>query len=128
MPRRILVAVALAVATPVLPIAGSAVGAATASPIAATASPIASPIAATADTEPDGGATDGTSSIGDNPFLPEERGLGECSSSLPKPGCGSKAQGGWRQGLVFGALMLGMAFIGWRIFRAVRRADRRVPG
>ncbi len=93
--------------------------------LAATGTTAAAPVTATAGTVPGDTVPDATSSIGDNPFLPEERNLGECNSSLPKPGCGSKAQGGWRQGLVFGALMLGMAFIGWRIFRAVRRADRR---
>lgn len=97
-----------------------------------------SPAPATGDTVPGGDTSDGSGAdtgtdtgengYADNPFLPEDRTLGECSSSLPKPGCGSSAHGGWRQGIVFAVLMLGMAFIGWRIFRAVRRADRRVPG
>jgi hypothetical protein len=30
-----------------------------------------------------------------NPFLPEDRSLGECISSVQKPGCGSEARGGW---------------------------------
>ena len=63
-------------------------------------------------------------SAANNPFLPEDRNLGECVSSLPRPDCGSSAQGGWAQGATFGALMLGMAFIGWRIFRGVRKRDQ----
>jgi hypothetical protein len=43
---------------------------------------------------------------------------------LPRPGCGSKAQGGWHQALTFAVLMLGMAFIGWRIFRSVKHRDQ----
>ena len=35
-----------------------------------------------------------------NEFFPEDRSLGDCLSSLPKPGCGSSARGGWRQTLV----------------------------
>ena len=61
---------------------------------------------------------------GNNPFIPENRNLSECVSSLPRPDCGSSAQGGWAQGATFGALMLGMSFIGWRIFRGVRKRDR----
>jgi hypothetical protein len=57
-----------------------------------------------------------------NEFLPEERGLGECISALPKPGCGSKARGGWRQGLVLLVILGGLGFIGWRVVRASRRA------
>lgn len=73
-------------------------------------------------------ADDGTSStFAENPFIPEDRNLGDCVSSVPRPDCGTKAHGGWRQGIVFIVLMVGMAFIGWRIFRAVRRADREQP-
>jgi hypothetical protein len=57
-----------------------------------------------------------------NEFLPEERGLGECISAVPKPGCGSEARGGWRQGLILLALVLGLGFIAWRIVRTSRRA------
>jgi len=58
-----------------------------------------------------------------NPFIPEDRNLSDCLSSLPKPGCGSEARGGALQFATFGILMLGMAFIGWRVFRSVKRRD-----
>ena len=57
-----------------------------------------------------------------NPFFPEERSLGDCLSSLPKPGCGSSARGGWRQTAVLGVILSGLAFIGWRIVRQSRKA------
>ena len=56
-----------------------------------------------------------------NPFYPEERSLGDCLSSLPKPGCGSSARGGWRQTVVLGVILSGLAFIGWRIVRQSRK-------
>jgi hypothetical protein len=58
-----------------------------------------------------------------NPFIPEDRNLSDCLSSIPKPGCGSEARGGPLQLATFGILMAGMAFIGWRVFRAVKRRD-----
>ncbi len=57
-----------------------------------------------------------------NPYFPEERSLGDCLSSLPKPGCGSSARGGWRQTAVLGVILSGLAFIGWRIVRQSRKA------
>jgi hypothetical protein len=57
-----------------------------------------------------------------NDFIPEDRPIGDCISAAPKPGCGSEARGGWRQGLVMLALVLGLAFVGWRIVAGVRRA------
>lgn len=68
-----------------------------------------------------------------NEFLPEERGLGDCISAVPRPGCGSEARGGWHQTLVFLAIMLGLAVIVWRVVATSRRAkstaisDRRTP-
>lgn len=56
-----------------------------------------------------------------NEFFPEERPLSDCLSSLPKPDCGSDARGGWAQTAVFGALLAGLAFIGWRIWAGARR-------
>jgi hypothetical protein len=63
-----------------------------------------------------------------NEFIPEDRDLTDCLSALPKPGCGSEARGGWRQGLVFGALVLGLAIIGGRVAYGVRRRDRVTAG
>ena len=57
-----------------------------------------------------------------NEFLPTERGLGECISALPKPGCGSEARGGWRQWLVFCLLIAGLLFIVWRVWAGARKA------
>lgn len=57
-----------------------------------------------------------------NDFLPTERGLGECISALPKPGCGSEARGGWRQWLVLALILAGLAFISWRVWTAARHA------
>ncbi len=59
-----------------------------------------------------------------NPFLPEDRGLGECISAVPKPGCGSEERGGWHQQLVALALGLGLAVIGWRVLRGIRATPR----
>ncbi|MEO6652051.1 MAG: hypothetical protein ABIP17_05275 [Ilumatobacteraceae bacterium] len=59
-----------------------------------------------------------------NEFLPEERGLGECISSAPRPGCGSEARGGWHQTLVFIAIMLGLCVIVWRIVAGARAARK----
>jgi hypothetical protein len=58
-----------------------------------------------------------------NDFIPEDRPIGDCISAAPKPGCGSEARGGWRQGLVMLALVLGLAFVGWRIIAGVRRTS-----
>ncbi len=55
-----------------------------------------------------------------NEFLPEERGLGDCISALPRPGCGSEARGGWRQTLVFLVIIAGLAFIAWRVVAGAR--------
>jgi hypothetical protein len=57
----------------------------------------------------------------DNPFIPENANLGDCVSSLPRPGCGSEARGGAGQWLVFGALVGGLGFIGWRVSRGIRK-------
>jgi hypothetical protein len=60
----------------------------------------------------------------DNPFLPENENVSDCLSALPPPDCGSEDRGGSGQYFAFGAMLLGMAFIGWRIARGVRRRDR----
>jgi len=59
-----------------------------------------------------------------NPFLPDNENPTECLSSLPRPDCGSEERGGVIQLVTFAILMLGMAFIGWRIALGVRRRDR----
>ena len=63
-----------------------------------------------------------------NEFLPADRPVSECISAVPKPGCGSEARGGWRQGLVLVAILAGLALIVWRIVVGARRARRdRIP-
>lgn len=59
-----------------------------------------------------------------NEFFPEERSLGDCLSSLPKPDCGSEARGGWAQTTVFVLIIVGLAFIAWRVVASSRRARR----
>jgi hypothetical protein len=61
----------------------------------------------------------------DNPFLPEEQDLSDCVNALPRPDCGSEARGGWRQGVVFGLVVAGFAFIAWRVVRSLRQRDAR---
>ena len=74
----------------------------------------ASPATGPDDTTPTGGSV--------NEFLPEERSLGDCLSSLPKPDCGSDARGGWRQTIVLVLIVAGLAFIVWRIVVQSRKA------
>lgn len=58
-----------------------------------------------------------------NPFIPEDVNIGDCVSALPRPGCGNEIRGDSHAMLTFGVLMAGLAFIGWRIARSVRRRD-----
>lgn len=65
----------------------------------------------------------------ENVYLDLERGVNECISALPKPGCGREPvdagdRGGWQQFLVFGVLMTAMAGIGTRIVFSVRKRAR----
>jgi hypothetical protein len=62
--------------------------------------------------------------VTENPFLPENENVTDCLSTLPQPSCGSQNRGGWIQWTVFGVVVLGLAFIGWRVARAVRARDR----
>lgn len=67
--------------------------------------------------------------IEENVYLDLERGVNECISALPKPGCGREPvdagdRGGWQQFLVFGVLMTAMAGIGTRIVFSVRKRAR----
>lgn len=57
-----------------------------------------------------------------NEFLPVDRDIGECISAIPKPGCGSKARGGWHQALVLLSILAGLALITWRIVVGARKA------
>jgi hypothetical protein len=59
-----------------------------------------------------------------NDFIPEDRDLSDCISALPRPGCGSEARSGWRQGLVFAVVVAGLGVIGWRIVAGIRQRDR----
>ena len=81
------------------------------------------PVASRAITGIDG-SDDDTTRPTINEFLPEARPLGDCLSSLPKPDCGSEARGGWAQTAVFLAIVLGLAFIAWRVVAGSRRARR----
>src|SRR5262245_45729972 len=62
----------------------------------------------------------------DNPFFPDNTAINitDCVSALPRPECGSKEQGGWRQGVLFGVVVVGLAAIGLRIGFGVRRRGR----
>lgn len=124
MPRRILVSLVAIVVTwlaaPAVP--ATAAPAAMAAPPAATRAvvlPAALPVST-----PDGP----DSGVEGNPFIPEDRDLTDCISAVPKPGCGSKERGGWRQTLVFGVMVAGLAVIGWQVVRTVRRNRRLVEG
>lgn len=57
------------------------------------------------------------------PTLAGGRSLSECISSAPKPGCVTRTSSDMNQIITFAVLMTGMAFIGWRIARSVRRRD-----
>jgi hypothetical protein len=57
----------------------------------------------------------------DNEFIPEDVNLSECVSAVPRPECGSKARGGWRQGVVLAAVVAGMGAIGARIVLGLRK-------
>ncbi|CAN5717889.1 hypothetical protein BH24ACT5_BH24ACT5_12750 [soil metagenome] len=59
-----------------------------------------------------------------NEFVPDDVNVSECISALPRPGCGSEERAGWRQTLLLGVLVAGLAVIGWRIVVAVRRGDQ----
>ena len=65
----------------------------------------------------------------ENDFMILERDVTSCISSIPKPGCGreptsSSDRGGWQQLLLFFIMILGMAFIFYRVYRSVRTRDR----
>ncbi len=62
-----------------------------------------------------------------SPTLAGGRTLAECINSAPRPGCVTRTDTDTHQLATFTILMVGMAFIGWRVFRSVRRRDRSAP-
>jgi len=62
--------------------------------------------------------------ISANEFIPEDRDLTSCIGALERPGCGSESRGGWRQTLVFGALLVGLVVVFGNVVRGVRKRDR----
>jgi hypothetical protein len=62
---------------------------------------------------------------------PLERLESECvGHAVQLPGCGYKPQqagdrGGWMQWTLFGLMLVGLAFIGWRVVIGVRRSAAR---
>jgi hypothetical protein len=78
----------------------------------------------------DGSGAAATTTTVDNSFLDTKRNLTDClNNSIDLPDCGVEpktagARGGWLQGVTFGVLALGIAFIFWRVARAVKARDR----
>jgi hypothetical protein len=62
----------------------------------------------------------------ENVFMPERENVSDCFGGVERPNCGSKAKGGWRQGLVFAVIAGGMALIAWRLVVSVRKRDHAV--
>ena len=81
----------------------------------APASPVA--IAASADV-PSGEIEPVTT---DNTFFPDNADLTDCLGTVERPGCGSKARGGWRQTLVFVAMIIGLLIVFGRVGLALYR-------
>jgi hypothetical protein len=59
----------------------------------------------------------------ENVFLPEDTTINitDCVSALPRPECGSRERGGWRQGAVFAVIVVGLIAIGTRLVIGIRR-------
>jgi hypothetical protein len=58
-----------------------------------------------------------------NDLLPQNNDVTNCVGTVESANCGSKARADGHTYLVFLALTLGLAFIGWRIARGVRARD-----
>jgi hypothetical protein len=71
-------------------------------------------------------ATTDAAATTDNPFFPDDTttNITDCVSALPRPECGSKERGGWRQGVVFGVVIAGLVAVGARLVIGIRRRDR----
>ena len=61
-----------------------------------------------------------------NDFFPEERDVTDCLGTVERPGCGSKARGGWRQTLVFIAMFIGLLVVFGRVAIGVSRNRKKV--
>ena len=58
-----------------------------------------------------------------NDLLPQNNDVSNCIGTVESANCGSKARADGHTYLVFLALTLGLAFIGWRIARGVKARD-----
>ncbi len=54
------------------------------------------------------------------------RSITECISANPKPGCTTQREADGHQLAVLGVMGGGLAFVGWRVTRGIRRRDRAV--
>jgi hypothetical protein len=61
-----------------------------------------------------------------NDFFPEERDVTDCIGTVERPGCGSKARGGWRQTLVFIAMFIGLFIVFGRVAVGVSRNRKKI--
>jgi hypothetical protein len=61
--------------------------------------------------------------VATNDLLPDNNDVTDCIGTAEPANCGSKARADGHTYLVFLALVLGMGFIGWRIWRGVRARD-----
>ena len=71
----------------------------------------------------DRSANDGSTRRSRNDLLPENNDVSNCVGTVESANCGSKARADGHTYLVFLALTLGLAFIGWRIARGVKARD-----
>ena len=85
---------------------------------AAVMMPSARAAASTPPTTPTGGGP-----VATNDLLPENNDVTNCIGTAEPANCGSRARADGHTYLVFLALTLGLAFIGWRIARGVRARD-----
>ena len=71
-------------------------------------------------------ATTEAAPTSENAFFPDDTttNISDCVSALPRPECGSRERGGWRQGVVFGVVVAGLVAIGVRLAIGIRRRDR----
>ncbi len=81
--------------------------------VVATAPPTSTPSGAPSDSGP----------VATNDLLPQNNNIDNCVGTLESANCGSRARADGHTYLVFLALAVGMAFIGWRIARGVRARD-----